>query len=102
MAPVAGIVLEKNVNPGERINIEVYAGPAMVFASSDLVVRARIINGTANLPQPGQPIQLDLADKSIEGRLQSVVPGVDDDASVVTVTTADTLPPRGSSVQLHF
>ena len=102
VAPEAGIVLEQNVNPGERINIEIYTGPAMVFASSNLVVRARITNGAANLPLPGQPIQLDFADKSIMGSLQSVVPGVNGDDTVVTVTTADTLPPPGSSVQLHF
>ena len=40
-APVAGMVLERNVNPAERINIDVFAGPALVFASSERVVRAQ-------------------------------------------------------------
>jgi multidrug resistance efflux pump len=102
VAPEAGIVLERNANPGERINMETRSRPAVVFATTTLVVRAMLGPGSVPLPAPGQAVELVAGEQSQAGRVQSVLPAGDGERLAVTVTTEGTLPPPGSSVELRY
>ena len=103
MAPEAGIVLERNANPTERVNLAVYAGPAIVFAPIQAGgAGRRCRRGSGALPAQGQSVELVFAGRTIAGNIRSVLPGASAGSLLVTADTEDPLPPPGTSVELRY
>lgn len=102
VAPDAGVVLEVNTHPGDRINLEAESGPLLVLGSARLVVRALAAAAGTVLPGVGQGVEIIVADDSVSGSVTSVLPAADGDDVIISVATESLLPPPGSAVEVRY
>ena len=102
VAPIAGIVVQRNTNPGERIIIENRVRPAFVFASENKVVRANIDIQKIQPPRSGSAVQIETGGSQVQGQVSAVDSLGGPQYVTVTITTEEPLPHVGSTVQISY
>lgn len=102
VAPVAGIVIQRNTNPGERIILENRIRPAFIFASENKVVRANIDVQQNRPPQTGSSVKIELDGSQSDGQVTAVDSLGGAQYVTVTISSEQPLPAVGTPVQISF
>ena len=102
VAPVAGIVLQRNVNPGERIIIDSSPAPAIIFADENKVIRANIGAESATMPAQGDTVRISHGEGDLEGRVVAVDPLGGPGQISLTINANQPLPQIGEKVEISF
>ena len=102
VAPVAGIVVQRNTNPGERIIIENRIRPAFIFASENKVVRANIDVQNNRPPQRGSSVQIELDGSQSDGQVTAVDSLGGTQYVSVTISSEQPLPAVGTAVKITY
>jgi multidrug resistance efflux pump len=102
VAPVAGIVLQRNANPGERIIVDSAPAPAFVFASENKVIRANFDTESAEVPQQGGAASINYGEAELEGKVAAVDPLAGPGQISITIHSSQPLPPAGETVEISF
>ncbi len=102
VAPVAGIVVKRNVNPGERIVVDNRTEPAFIFASDNTVVRAEMDLETEAVPAPGSGVKITYPGGAISGQITAINSLTGLDKISVTVITDQPLPQVGQVVEINY
>ncbi len=102
VAPVAGIVVKRNVNPGERIVVDNRSEPAFIFASDNKVIRAELNPETGTVPTPGSSVKIDYPGGTISGQVMAINSLTSPDGVSMTVSTEQPLPQVGQAVEINY
>ena len=102
VAPVAGIIVQRNTNPGERIIIENRIRPAFIFASENKIVRAHIDIQENQPPQIGATVQIESGGTQLQGQVSAVDSLGGPQHVTVTIITEHPLPNIGSKAQISY
>jgi len=101
-APVAGMMVERNVDPGQWINLNESRQSSIVFVSSEPVVHAVAMPDQLKGLSPGAAVTITFDDGSAEGTVASIdsitLPG----QLLLTVRADGSLPSIGHAVELTF
>lgn len=102
VAPVAGIVLQRNANPGERIILDSAPAPAFVFASENKVIRANVDAESAEVPKQGAAVSINYGEGELEGQVAAVDPLAGPGQISITIHASQPLPQVGETVEISF
>jgi len=101
-APVAGMLIEKNVDPGQWINVNERRKPAMVFVSSEPVVQALVSTAQIATLAPGTSLEISFEGGSTKGILTAIDTVTAPGKLLLTVRNQGSLPPVGHAVELGY
>lgn len=83
LAPSSGIIDQRQVQPGERVNVST---PLFTLVKNDVLeLAANVPARQANLVRPGQAVRLTLDGRTLESKVARVSPTVDPVSRSVTV-----------------
>ncbi len=101
-APISGLVLRRNANPGERIVIENRSLPAFIMASDEKVVRAEIKSTPAVLLNLGQNVELESDGGRGQGKIEAIEFSSTHGWIKTTISTRQSLPDVGHPVKIIY
>ena len=101
-APVAGKLIEKNVDPGQWINVNDSRKPSMVFVSSEPLVQALVSTAQVAALAPGDSLEISFEGGSTKGILTAIDTVTTPGKLLLTVRNQGSLPPVGHAVELGY
>ncbi len=101
IAPQSGVVLNVNVYPGDRINLQRAERPALVLGSEKAVVRALLTTDIV-APEVGDMLIVVDGGDATSGQVKSIIPAGQDGSRLVTVESSEALPPVGHRVEVRY
>ncbi len=101
-APVSGLVLRRNSNPGERIEIQNRSEPAFIFTDENKVIRVSIDFDSTSVPLLGAPVEITYSDRTARGKVEAIDTMTDQGRLRLTITTTHSLPDVGSTVSVSY
>lgn len=102
IAPVSGLIVRRNVHPGERVIRHNRKQPAFVMASSEVVIRLKLDPAVQRLPSGGAEVNVLIDGEILVGLVELVDLYSVAGKAVITVTTERKLPAPGRQVEIDY